>query len=151
MGRDALDRFVLEGTMRQIFRTEALWREVIPIAVFALIVLLIFIIVRVTSGEVADTARTEFAVSWTMRAIGGLISVVAAFGLFWRALNSESLELQFSFVLALLAGLLLVVVHWSLAIALGIIGVALILRDIWGGRSVSGRTTDAGYTDRPLP
>src|SRR3954471_6552521 len=143
-----------EGNMRQIFRPEALWREVIPIAVFALVVLLIFIIVRTTVDDVTDTTRTEFAWSWTMRAIGGLIAVVAAFGLFWRGLNSDALELQFSFVLALLAGLLLVNVHWSLSIALGIIGVALIIREIWGGRSVAGRTADVGYTsptDRPLP
>jgi hypothetical protein len=140
--------------MRQIFRPEALWREVIPIAIFALVVLLIFIIVRVSINDVTDTTRTEFAWSWTMRAIGGLIAVVAAFGLFWRALNSDALELQFSFVLALLAGLLLVNVHWSLSIALGIIGVALIIREIWGGRSMAGRTADVGYTsptDRPLP
>src|SRR5689334_17483862 len=100
--------------MRQIFRQEALWREVIPIGIFALVVLLIFIIVRVSADDAVDTARTEFAMSWTMRAIGGLIAIVAAFGLFWRALNSDALELQFSFVLALLAGLLLVTVHWSL-------------------------------------
>jgi hypothetical protein len=67
------------------------------------------------------------------------------------------LDLQFSYVLALLAGLLLIDVHWSLAIALGLIGVALILREIWSGGYLRRRTADAGYTttpgpaDRPLP
>jgi uncharacterized membrane protein YccC len=62
--------------------------------------------------------------------MGTLIAVVAAFGMFWRALNGEPLELQFGYVLALLAGLLLINAHWSLALALAAIGVALIVRGI---------------------
>jgi hypothetical protein len=74
---------------------------------------------------------------------GRWVSVVATFGLFWRALNGEPLEMQFGFVLALLAGLLLVGVHWSLAIALGIIGVALIAREVWSRYWPSGSSAAA--------
>lgn len=135
--------------MRQIFRPEVLWRDVIPLAVFAIIVLLIFIIATRDIHPDAD-----LAVSWTMRALGGWIALVATFGLLWRALHSDALELQFSFVLALLAGLLLVNVQWSLAIALGALGVALIVREIWAGGSVARRTSDVGYvppSERPMP
>jgi hypothetical protein len=57
--------------------------------------------------------------------------------------------MQFGFVLALLAGLLLVNVHWSLAIALGIIGVALIVREVWL-RYFPGASASAPV-DRPMP
>jgi hypothetical protein len=134
--------------MRDIFRPEALWREVIPLGVFALAVLLIFLMAFFNTQ---DLPGAEAAVVWTMRAIGALLAVLATFGLFWRALNGDPLDLQFGFVLALLAGLLLVNVHWSLAIALGGIGIGLILREIWLGRA--GRPS-TGYTppsDRPMP
>src|SRR5437016_4615993 len=114
---------VRRGAMRNIFRDDALQREVIPLAIFALVVLVIFLIALFNDR---DLAGAEMAVTLTMRAIGGLIAVVATFGLFWRALNGDPLELQFGFVLALLGGLLLASVHWSLAIALGLIGLALI-------------------------
>ena len=128
--------------MRDIFQPDALRREVIPLAVFALIVLVIFII----ASTFQNVAEAEFAVNWTMRAMGGLIAIVATFGLFWRALNGEPLELQFGFVLALLAGLLLVNVHWSLAIALGSIGVALIVREIWLRYVPSSGASSSGYS-----
>src|SRR5438045_2396475 len=115
------------GVMRNIFKDDDLQREVIPLAIFALVVLVIFLIALFNNGNLPGA---EMAVSWTMRAIGGLIAVVATFGLFWRALNGDPLELQFGFVLALLGGLLLVNVHWSLAIALALIGLALIVREI---------------------
>jgi hypothetical protein len=137
--------------MRDIFRPDTLRREVIPLAIFALIVAVVFLMAFFNDE---DLPGADMAVSWTMRAMGGLIAVIATFGLFWRALNGETLDLQFGFVLALLAGLLLVNVHWALAISLGLIGVALIIREMWM-RHVSGsRATGADYSapgDRPLP
>jgi hypothetical protein len=137
--------------MREIFRPETLWREVIPMAVFALIVLLIFLIALFSDRYRPDM---DLAVMLTMRAVGGLIAIVATFGLFWRALHGDALELQFGFVLALLAGLLLVNVHWALAIALGIIGVALIVREVWLRYFPAASAAGTGYSapaDRPMP
>jgi Na+/proline symporter len=139
------------GIMRDIFRPDTLRREVIPLAVFALIVAVIFLIALFNN---LNLVGADLAVTWTMRATGGLIAVVATFGLFWRALNGEPLEMQFGFVLALLAGLLLVSVHWSLAIALGIIGVALIAREVWLRYSPGAGASGADYSppvDRPMP
>jgi hypothetical protein len=138
--------------MREVIRPETLWRDVIPLAVFALIVLVVFLIAVMNSTE--DLNDADIAIAWTMRLIGALIAVVAVFGLFWRALNGEPLDLQFGFVLALLAGLLLIDVHWSLAIALGAIGVALIARELWTGNYSQTPAAGADYrtspSDRPL-
>jgi hypothetical protein len=142
-----------ELAMREIIRPEVLWREVIPLAVVALIVLLVFAIARTTLDNQEEALEANFALDWTMRAFGAFIAVVAAFGLFWRALNGDPLDLQFSFVLALLAGLLLVDIHWSLAIVLGAIGVAMLIRGIWVRSYPAARASDPGYTapvDRPL-
>jgi hypothetical protein len=114
--------------MREIIRQDVLWREVIPLAAFALVIAVVFMIAAMSGGD--DLADVDLAMSWTVRLVGGLVAVVATFGLFWRALNGASLEMQFGFVLALLAGLLLMGIHWSLAIALGVIGVALIVREV---------------------
>src|SRR3954468_24538447 len=130
--------------MRDIFRPETLRREVIPIAIFALLVLVVFLIAFFNTE---DLAGAQGALLWTMNAVGALLAVLATFGFFWRALQGDPLELQFGFVLALLAGLLLVNVHWSLAIALGVIGVSLIARDIWVGRPGSRYSPPS---DRPL-
>jgi hypothetical protein len=137
--------------MREIVPQDVLWREVIPLAVFLLIVLVVFLIAL--GQDASDLSEADVALTWTVRLVGGLVAVVATFGLFWRALNGAPLELQFGFVLALLAGLLLLDAHWSLAIALGAIGVALIVREVWGRYYGSARTTAADYppADRPLP
>jgi hypothetical protein len=138
--------------MREIIRPEALWREVIPIGIFLLVVLIIFLIALFADRE--DIADASSAVQWTMGFVGAIVSIIATFGLFWRALNGDPLEAQFGFVLSLLAGLLLVGVHWSLAIALGVIGVALIAREIWGRRLGGTSTSAPAYStsaDRTMP
>ncbi|MEX0612385.1 MAG: hypothetical protein WD738_08075 [Pirellulales bacterium] len=135
--------------MREIIRPEVLWREVLPLAVFALIIAVVFLI---AFFNYEDLAEADLAVAWTVRLVGALVAVVATFGLFWRALNGEPLEQQFGFVLALLAGLLLMGVHWSLAIALGLIGVALIAREIWSRYYPAARAGDySAPANRPLP
>ena len=136
--------------MREIIRPETMWREVIPIAIFTLIIAMIFIIALVVDRD--DLADANAAVQWTMAFVGAIVSIVATFGLFWRALNGAAIDVQFGYVLALLAGLLLVGVHWSLAIALGIIGVALIVRELWTRRSAEPAATSYSTApDRTIP
>jgi hypothetical protein len=135
--------------MREIIRPELLWREVIPLAVAAGVVALVFLIALPMIDIPDDRKDAEAAVEWTRDVMGTLIAVVAAFGMFWRALNGEPLELQFGYVLALLAGLLLIDVHWSLALALAAIGVALIVRGIIV-RSPAATPATATTVDRPL-
>jgi hypothetical protein len=135
--------------MREIIRPELLWREVIPLAVAAGVVALVFLIALGTIDTPDDINDAGYAVDWTRHVFGGLIAVVAAFGMFWRALNGEPLELQFGYVLALLAGLLLISVHWSLALALAAIGVALIVRGIIV-RSPATTASTGTAVDRPV-
>jgi hypothetical protein len=135
--------------MREIIRPELLWREVIPLAVAAGVAALLFLIAVNSINTVADKDEAQNAVIWTRQVMGGLIAIVAAFGMFWRALNGEPLELQFGYVLALLAGLLLISIEWSLAIALAAIGVALIVRGIIV-RSTTTTAATGTAVDRPL-
>jgi hypothetical protein len=116
--------------MRDIIRPEVLWREAIPLAVVAGIVAVVFLIAFASIDNPVEIALAKAGVDLTRSILGVLIASVAAFGLLWRALNGESLDLQFGFVLALLAGLLLIQIHWSLAIVLGLIGISLIVRGI---------------------
>src|SRR5688572_14193257 len=127
--------------MREIMRRDVLWNEVLPLVVFLAVVLLIF---GIALGNDEDLPEMNMAVAWTMRFIGALMAILAAFGLFWRVVQGEGLERQFGFVMLLLAGLLLVDVHWSLAIALGAIGVGLIVRAIMlrDYSAASGTATD---------
>jgi hypothetical protein len=132
-----------EIVMREIMRREVLMGEVLPLVVFAVVVLLVFMIVLANSQDIDEATA---ALLWTLRAVGALIAVVAAFGLFWRVINGESLERQFGFVMVLLAGLLLIDVHWSLAIVLGAIGVALIVRAIILREYTSAPGATTGFT-----
>jgi hypothetical protein len=138
--------------MREIFRPEAVWREVIPLVVFAGVVIILYLIALMIDS--ADLQRADNATVWTMRIVGALIATVAAFGLFWRCLHGDPLDLQFGFVLALLAGLLLVQVHWSLAMALGAIGVTMVVKElVLRYRYPTALGTDADPrtpTDRPM-
>src|SRR4051812_41347639 len=75
-----------------------------------------------------NLAQTEFALTCTMRILGGLIAAVAAFGMLLRSLASETLERQLGFALPLLGGILLTGPHWSAALALGAVGVGLVAK-----------------------
>jgi hypothetical protein len=135
--------------MREIIRPELLWREVIPLAVAAGVVALVFLIAFPVIDIPDDRDDAQAAVEWTREVMGTLIAVVAAFGMFWRALNGEPLEMQFGYVLALLAGLLLVNTNWALALALAAIGVALIVRGIIV-RSPAAPAATGAAVDRPV-
>jgi hypothetical protein len=135
--------------MREIIRPELLWREVIPLAVAAGVVALVFLVALPMIDIDDDRIDAEAAVEWTRDVIGTLIAAVAAFGMFWRALNGEPLEMQFGYVLALLAGLLLISPNWSLALALAAIGVALIVRGIIVRSPAATAATDTAV-DRPV-
>jgi hypothetical protein len=135
--------------MREIIRPELLWREVIPLAVAVGVAAFLFLVAVNSINTADDMVEAQNAVNWTRHVMGGLVAVAAAFGMFWRALNGEPLEMQFGYVLALLAGLLLLSVHWSLAIALAAIGVALIVRGIIV-RSPSATAPPGTATDRTV-
>jgi len=80
----------------------------------------------------------EFALHWTMRFFGAVTAVVAAVGLLFVAGSKGSLERQLDLVLPLLGGLLLLNANWGLALAVGAITVAWLVRGSLGA-SQSGK------------
>ena len=111
------------------------------VLVFAVLAVLVFGIVR-SNSDPGSVLGNETALNWTLRALGSLLAVTSAFAILVRGLASESLERQFGFVLPLLAGMLLVNNHWSLALSLGAVGVALIVKEI-AARRQEGQAADA--------
>ena len=89
-------------------------RQRVPFVVFAIFV----VIVSIVAINIGDLPKAQTALQWTMGVIGGLFAILSTFGLFFRAVKGEPLERQFAFVLTLLAGLLLVEIHWALAVVL---------------------------------
>jgi hypothetical protein len=103
---------------------------VVAVAAVALIALLI---VRSTTDRPDDILRNEAALTWTMRAAGGIVAAVAAFALLARALDGVPAERLVGLVLPLLGGALLAAAHWAVAAALGAVVVVLVVRRAgWG-------------------
>lgn len=104
------------------------------VLIFLIVFLATFAYVRSENkiGIPADLAVNEAAMNWTLKACGSLMAACAAFALLLRGLVSETLERQLGLVLPLLGGVLLVATHWSVALALGAISVALIARECCG-------------------
>lgn len=98
----------------------------------AIAFLIVFFIVALIANDgrppQSGIASMEFALQWTLRFFGCLISVISASGLLLVAAGKGTLERQSAFVLPLLAGLALVSVTWSLALGIALITVAWIVR-----------------------
>ena len=98
----------------------------------AILFLVIFCIVALVANDSfprqGGIASMEFALQWTIKLFGALTAAISAVGLLLVAAAKGPLERQMSFVLPLLAGLLILSSTWSLALAVGAIAVAWLLR-----------------------
>jgi hypothetical protein len=103
------------------------------VLLFVVVVLMIFAFVLTRSHRPQDVLADEAALMWTQRAVGGLVAAVAAFALLLRGLAGETLGRQLGLVLPLLGGLLLAGAHWSVALAMGAVCVALLGKGWFGG------------------
>lgn len=103
-------------------------RFVLPLA--ALVVFLFFLI-AINGDRPQNMIVFEAALGWVTRAVGGLVAAVAAILLLLRGTARASLDEQFGLVLPLLGGMLLASGTWSIGLALGAIGVALIARSVY--------------------
>lgn len=81
-------------------------------------------------GEVRHTVHAEFALTWITRAMGVFIAAVAALALLVESLEGKPAERIFRLVFPLLAGLLLIEKHWSLAVALGAMALGFVVKEI---------------------
>jgi intracellular septation protein A len=106
-------------------------------AVYGTIVLFIlFTIVAFASatheerGFVATSAKMEFAFSWTLRAVGTLITVLAAVQLFMAAGQSDTIDQVVPSSVAVMGGLTLALFnlnyHWVVVVVFGVLALALI-------------------------
>lgn len=102
-------------------------RLIIPLA--GLVVFLFFLIV-INGDRPQNMIALEAALGWVTRAVGGLVAAIAAIMLLFRGTARASLDEQFGLVLPLLGGMLLASGTWSIGLALGAIGVALIARSV---------------------
>ena len=104
----------------------------VPVVMGVLIALLILVLVLLVCAAQFDTnadrEEAEFALDWITRAVGSFIATVAAVALLIAALVGARLPQHFAFVPALLAGLLLVEIHWALALSLGALPLVFLLR-----------------------
>ena len=100
------------------------------------VLLLSFVVVLLVASGVAinihgddyhsaqTIAVSEFTFSWVVRVAGAFIAGLAALLMLGRAINGAALPSLFVFLLPFFAGLLLIEVHWSVALSLGAIGLA---------------------------
>jgi hypothetical protein len=99
------------------------------IKVVRLIVVLLFAITLFVAIIAAITVRgpdvmiLQALASWVVQVLGGFIALVAGLGLLLAGLSGGSLHRLLALLPALLAGLLLMQVHWAVALALG--GIAI--------------------------
>lgn len=109
-------------------------RTILGIAIFTIIVFLVALMAGADFR--APTTKTDeafqFALMWTVRAMGGLAAVSAALGMLFIAATHGPIERQLALVLPLLAGLLVFDSNWALAIALGGVAIAWLWRDTLG-------------------
>jgi hypothetical protein len=94
-----------------------------------LVVFLIFVLIGMNSTpRQPGFAAIEFALQYTIRFFGAVVAVTSALGLLLIATAKGQLERQVSFVLPLLAGLLVTNANWGLALAAGAVAVAWLLK-----------------------
>jgi hypothetical protein len=83
------------------------------------------------TGIVATTAKMEFAMAWTLRAAGSLITIIAAIHLVRFAGQRDAAEQVVPGGIALLGGLLLLgQQHWVVVTAFGVLILAFIIQQL---------------------
>lgn len=103
-----------------------------------LILLAVFFLLALFVGRVSTGSRwpervdVSFAVSLTMLAVGGGVAAVSLFSLLRRGLEGQGLGQSLPLIIALLGGLLLYQMNWGVALALGMIGTAVIVMEHLG-------------------
>jgi len=115
----------------------------IQLLVILAIVLTLFVAVETYQTTPYGVPWFEVFLTRTSSALGILIAVVAAFALLVRSLSGETLDGHLPFLFPLFAGLLLIHVDWSVAIVLGAVCVAVIVKQGWG-RSTTPPSQDGG-------
>lgn len=103
----------------------------IPILIIFCIVTLILVISATTARQ-SELAGTHATISLIASSLGGLIAVLSAILLLLRAAAGYPLKELAPLTLPLLAGILIVRFHWGVATVLGVLSIALFVREMIG-------------------
>jgi hypothetical protein len=90
------------------------------------------IVVTVTTSTLSRHPDNQLKLTLITTAIGGLIALMSAVLLMLRAASGTSLQGVMPLTIPLLAGILIASYHWSIAVVLGTICLALIIREMVG-------------------
>lgn len=102
-----------------------------------------FLVCLIAPGWGGHSRPLLAAAHLTFVTVGGFISLIAAVELVLRAVRGEPALGLIPWIVVLLAGILMVSLHWGIAISLAGIGIALTVRDIVRGR--------VSVSDEPQP
>jgi len=100
--------------------------------VLAFCVLSLILIVMLTMAHTAETARRQASIMMLGTNLGGLIAFLSAALLLFRAAGGASMDALMPLILPLLAGMLMMHYHWSIAVILGALGITLLIRQMTG-------------------
>lgn len=102
---------------------------VVVLAAFTLL-LPVALGVSATFGSSQNAAQAESALRWIARAVGAFIAAVAALTMLVEGLDGQGAQRLSRMAFPLLAGLLLIEMHWSLALALGAVVLGVVVKEI---------------------
>ena len=103
----------------------------IPIVVTFVIVTFL-IVVSIMSSRLPQEAAHQLKMATITSHVGGLIAVLSAILLLFRAASGVGFRRLLPLTIPLLAGALIREFHWGLGVTLGCIVIAIILREIFG-------------------
>ena len=113
-------------------------RAVRLILVFLFLVTLLTALISAVNLDESDAMYAQFFTDWVVHILGAFLAVTAGLSLLLLGVSGSGPERSIALLPALLGGLLLMEVHWSLALALGAIATAqLVISGLPMGRRVS--------------
>ena len=102
----------------------------IAVAVVVLFGIVMFVSFTVTSVNPPKMMHAEFAIRWLIQVIGFFMAATSSLMLLVRCVGSGGLKGVEVSIVPLLAGLMMMQSNWSLALAIALIVVAIIVREI---------------------
>jgi hypothetical protein len=107
-------------------------RVVVTVVTLILFAVALFVLIVVSAiVRPQEVVHAEFALTWIQRGLGTFLAVAAGLGLLILGMTAPTPERMALLCLPLLGGLLLVSPHWATALALGALGLALLLRPLY--------------------
>jgi hypothetical protein len=116
--------------------------QILVSILFVLMILIVFV-QSSSSRHGEHMPQIQTSIHMLMSAIGVFISGGAALAMFLKCIGGASLEQQSPWLFPMFSGLLLLHVHWSLSIPLGLIAVGFVGRRVCELFAVSNPTSSS--------